>query len=119
MHATSRLGEDDEEDEQGPSNGAGAPTQAAATDPSAIKKQIMASIPKNWDGIVGFAVRWPQLDAAPPDVKARVAGTGMLRVCAGLHARTLCGARPLASHMTSPVLVDAPQAGSAKRCRSC
>ena len=105
MHATSRLGEDDEDEERPPANGAGAPAgPSAAADPNVVKKQIMASIPKNWDGIAGFALRWSELDGAPADVKARVAG-GVLRLLCR-NATVLC-AKPTGRLPCPPCLVGA------------
>lgn len=46
----------------------------AATDLAALKKELMATIPKDQAGVFAFGVKWEVLDRAPPDVRERVAG---------------------------------------------
>jgi hypothetical protein len=53
------------------------PAAAAAapqSDPAALKRQLMASIPKDKAGVFAFPIKWDVLDRAPKDVKDRIAG---------------------------------------------
>jgi hypothetical protein len=45
---------------------------ASKPDVAAVKKKIMALIPKDKEGIFRFNVKWSQLDCAPQDVKDRI-----------------------------------------------
>jgi len=42
--------------------------------PEDIKKKIMASIPKNQEGVFAYKVKWEQIDRGPADVKERISG---------------------------------------------
>jgi hypothetical protein len=46
----------------------------AKPDPAALKKQLMALIPKDQAGVFGFALKWHQLDKAPAEVTDRISG---------------------------------------------
>lgn len=48
--------------------------QQPAQDAAALKRQLMASIPKDTAGVFAFPIKWAQLDRAPQDVRDRIAG---------------------------------------------
>jgi RNA-binding protein 25 len=42
--------------------------------PEKIKRQLMATIPKDRSGVFAYPIKWHQLDDAPQEVKARISG---------------------------------------------
>ena len=63
------------ETEQPSTTGAPAVVVAApAVDPAALKRQLLALIPKGKTEVFAFQMNWAVLDAAPAEVKDKISG---------------------------------------------
>ena len=91
-----------------------APAMAVA-DPAVVKRQLMASIPKDREGVFSFPIKWEVLDRAGLEVKGRIAGASRISPCEAADGRPLT---VLPDPCCGLPLVSSSQAGCPRRSRT-